>query len=149
MASTFTQLYTHFIFSTKHRLPQIAPRIEAKLYPYISGICANLKCRLVRGGGFTDHSHLLVRRHPTVCESDLMRTIKAGTSGWIRDSMGTPEFAWQDGYGAFSVSTSSLDDVAAYIDRQHEHHASVDFKSEFIAFLERHGIEYDPRGVFD
>lgn len=149
MGNTYTQLYLHLVFSTKHRDPLITPEIESRLYPYIAGICSNLKAHLVRGGGFTDHCHLLVRKPPTLAESDLLRTIEANTSKWLGETSPESEFEWQDSYAALSVSTSALDDVVRYIDRQHDHHRERDFKTELIAFLDRHGVEYDPKYVFE
>ena len=149
MSNTFAQLYTHFIFSTKDRHPSITADLENSLYPYIAGICTNIKCHLIRGGGFQDHAHLLIRRHPSASESDIMQCVKANSSRWLREEKGQAAFAWQDGYGAFSVSASSVPNVVAYIARQREHHAVTDFKTEFVTFLTRHGIGYDPRYIFD
>jgi REP element-mobilizing transposase RayT len=96
-----------------------------------------------------DHVHLLVRMSHDVAPSALMREIKSGSSRWLRAEVGVREFAWQEGYGAFSVSASQADAVKTYIDRQPEHHQRRGFREELLELLDRHGVEYDPRYVLD
>ena len=94
--------------------------------------------------------HLLVRLHPSVSTADLMRVVKSRASGWLKDEVGASRsFAWQRGYGAFSVSEDRVERVAAYIENQETHHRRMTFQEEFIEFLERHKIEYEPRYVWD
>ena len=79
-----------------------------------------------------------------------MQLIKGGSSKWVHDSF--PEhrlFEWQQGYGAFSIGIGDVERTTAHIENQAEHHQKTDFTSEFLAFLNRNGIEYDKRYIFD
>lgn len=149
MGSTFSCLFTHIIFSTKHRERLIAPESAERLYAYMGGIIREERCVLLAAGGIPDHVHLLVSLHPTVAVANLLRVLKTNSSSWAHDTLGFAEFGWQDGYGAFSVSKSAVDQVRAYIANQEEHHRRKTFEEEFIEFLDRHGVEYDPKYVFD
>jgi REP element-mobilizing transposase RayT len=101
-------------------------------------------------GGVEDHVHVLVRGKTNVSAAEMARNIKSRSSAWLRETFdGLGSFAWQEGYGVFSVSKSQVEGVKAYIQRQEEHHRSRGFKEEFIEFLERHEIEYKPEFVFD
>ncbi len=95
-----------------------------------------------------DHLHQLISVHPTIAPSDLVRDLKANSSRWLKDVLNR-DFAWQSAYGVFSVSASDLEAVRHYINSQEEHHKRMTFEEEYIAFLTKHGIEYDPRYVFD
>ncbi|MHB9110898.1 MAG: IS200/IS605 family transposase [Armatimonadota bacterium] len=150
MADCFACLYYHNVFSTKNRQPLLTADIRQQIYDYIGGIVRKEKGVLISVGGAEDHTHLLTSLYKTHAIVDDIRTIKAGSSVWIKETF--PElsqFAWQDGYGAFSVSYQGLDRVKAYIAQQVEHHRTVTFKEEFIDFLARHGIEYDERYLWD
>ena len=146
MPNTYSALYTHLVFSTKNREPNLSKSLRSKLFAYIGGICRNIHCSLVDAGGVEDHVHLLVRRHTSKCESDIMRDVKANSSRWIKEFI--PDFAWQDGGGAFSVGASDLDAVREYFAGQEEHHRTLSFKEEFVRFLKKYEVEYDPDYVF-
>ncbi len=149
MGHTFAALFTHFAFSTKDREPLITPDIRDRLYSYAGGVARSNKCTLLVAGGMPDHVHLLIQRHPEAAEADLMRLIKTNTSGWIHETFpDARDFAWQRGYGSFSVSKSALDSVRRYIEHQEEHHKTMNFQQEFIALLQKHGVEYDPQWVW-
>ncbi len=143
MPNSFTALYTHFIFSTKGRQALLTASIRPELFAYIGGICRNEQCTLIDAGGVEDHVHLLVRRHATVAESNILRDIKANSSRWIKKHV--PDFAWQDGGGMFSAGPQSLEQVRSYLAGQEEHHRHKSFREEFIEFLDKYGIEYDPK----
>ena len=96
---------------------------------------------LLEAGGIPDHVHLLVKLTPSHRLADLLRDVKANSSGWMKERV--PGFAWQDGYAAFSVSESQFDAVAAYIRGQKEHHRQRDFKVELEAIFARHGVAFD------
>ena len=148
--STFTNLRVHFIWSTKNREPLIRDDFETDLYAYIGGILRERKHVLLSAGGIADHIHLLVGMHPQQSISDLVRDVKSNSSIWIhKDQTGLSDFAWQSGYGAFSVSQSAVPQVSDYIGNQKEHHSATSFKSEFIKFLDRHGIEYDEKYIWE
>ena len=150
MPGTYSQLLLHIVTSTKGRTPWISTAVAERLYPYIGGIVRAEKGVLYEIGGVEDHVHLYLRWRPDGRVSDLMRTVKAGSSKWMHETF--PElaaFAWQEGYSAFSVSKSQEDALKRYIKGQAEHHKTEDFKSELLRTLRAHGIEFDERYTFD
>jgi putative transposase len=148
MSRTFTNLLTHFIFSTKEREPLIVPDLKSELYAYLGGLTRELKGKAYGINGTADHLHMLVSLPPAVSISEAMRFIKSNSSGWVRDKW-SQSFGWQLGYGAFSVSKSNVPEVLKYIANQEAHHRRSTFKEEFLEFLHRHGIDYDERYIFD
>jgi REP element-mobilizing transposase RayT len=149
MPGTYSQILLHVVFSTKNRNPWIAADIAQRLYPYIGGIVRAEKGVLYDIGGVEDHVHLYLRWRPDGSISDLMRTVKARSSKWMHDTFPTlREFAWQEGYSAFSVSKSQEAAVKKYIAGQAEHHKTEDYKSELLRILRAHGVEFDERYVF-
>jgi REP element-mobilizing transposase RayT len=149
MAHTFTNILVHVIFSTKDRYPLLTPEIRSKLYPYLAGIVANCDGVALASNGPADHIHMLLSLPTTKSLADFVRDLKANSSKWMHEERHRPDFAWQTGYGAFSVSQSLADKVKAYIQSQEAHHRQVSFQEEFIAFLERHEITYDPRFIWE
>lgn len=150
MAGTFTRLLYHVVFSTKSRAPFIDPRLRTDLYPYIEGIIRRQKGWLLSLGGMPDHVHILLRLKPDVAIADLVRHVKGGSSKWIHDQQGLcPDFAWQTGYAAFSVSESKEGTVRSYIEKQEIHHRKKTFQEELVSLLQKHRIEFDPAFIFD
>jgi REP element-mobilizing transposase RayT len=150
MPGTFSKILLHVVFSTKRRQPWIASEIAENLYPYIGGIIRAEKGVLHSIGGIEDHVHLYLRWRPDASISDLMRTVKARSSKWIHETFPALEnFAWQEGYGVFSVSKSQENAVKEYIAGQGEHHKKQDFKAEFLRLLHAHEIDYEEKYVFD
>ncbi len=146
MGQSLALLQYHFIFGTKDRTELIRPELRERLHEYIGGIIRKRKGRLLAAGGTGDHVHLLAILHPERAVSDIIRDVKANSSKWIHENYADlAAFAWQDGYGAFSVSASNVTGVREYIARQEEHHRKVSFREEFLSFLEANGIEYDER----
>jgi len=130
-------------------MPLIDATLEARLWPYIGGIARENKMRALAIGGTSDHVHTLLSLPATMNVAKAVQLIKGGSSKWVHDTFHEHrKFAWQNGYGAFSVSASQLDRTIAYINRQEEHHRKRTFEEEFIAFLDKHGVEYDRRYVF-
>ena len=150
MPGTYSQILLHVAFSTKQREPMIAPDVAARLYPYIGGLVRAEKGMLYDIGGVADHVHLYLRWRTDESISNLMRTVKARSSLWVHETFPALEaFAWQEGYGVFSVSKSQERAVKTYIAGQAAHHAKEDFRSEFLRLLRAHDIEFDERYVFD
>jgi putative transposase len=150
MAGTYTKLIYHLVFSTKHREPLISPRLQPDLYDYIGGIVRGQEGTLLEVGGMPDHLHLVIRIKPDISVSDMARLVKANSSKWVNEQLDQRgRFAWQSGYGAFSVSLSQLPAVREYVLTQEEHHRKKTFQEEFIEFLNRHEIEYDERHLWD
>jgi putative transposase len=149
MPNSYTCLRFHIVFSTKNRLPLVDDAIRDRLHEYIGGIARERGARLEAAGGTPDHVHLLISIHPQTALSDLLREIKAGASRWIHETFPARRaFGWQDGYAAFSVSHSNVDEVKAYIARQAEHHRKRTFQEEFLEFLRRHDIPFDERYIW-
>jgi REP element-mobilizing transposase RayT len=150
MPGTYSQILLHIIFSTKHRHPSITPEISERLYPYLGGLVRAEEGTLFDVGGVEDHVHLYLRWRCDASVSDLLRTIKSRSSKWMHETFpSVTDFAWQEGYAAFSVSKSQEPAVKQYIAHQREHHAKEDFKSELERFLKAHGVQYEAKYVFD
>lgn len=148
MAHTYCSSLFHCVFSTKERHKIIAPEVQDHLWPYMGGIARDLEMKALSVGGMEDHVHLLLSLPSTVAVATAMREIKAASSRWMHESCGIPNFAWQEGYGAFSIGKAQEKATSAYVARQKEHHRKRDFKTEFLAFLKKHHIEYDPKFVW-
>ena len=150
MANTFTNLHYHIVFSTKHREPWVKPSFEARVWAYLAGIAQHNHLKPIQIGGIEDHVHLLLGCPPTVCMSEVLRLIKGGSSGWIKQNLPScGGFGWQDGYGAFTVSQSQINEVRDYIRDQREHHRFKTFQEEYRAFLDKHGITYEEKNLWD
>jgi putative transposase len=143
--STYTSLHFHLVFSTKGRQPLIAESWQTRFHEYLGGTVKGLNGVPQSVGGVADHVHLLVGLRATHRLSDFMRELKKTSSSWVHDEIGERSFAWQEGYGAFSVSAPARDSVKRYIASQAQHHQTQSFRDEFIELLERAEIEYDPK----
>ena len=149
MATTYTRFLYHLVFSTKHRAPLITPELRDPLYAYIGGIVRDHRGVLMAAGGMPDHVHLLVNLRAVPSVAEHLQVIKGGSSRWINDNHPQLGFAWQTGYGGFTVSESSVPEVMRYIANQEAHHQRMTFKEELVRLLKRHGIEYDERYLLD
>ncbi len=146
MANTYSQIYLHFVFSTKNRQPLITPDIEQRVWAYIGGVANHHGITPIQIGGMDDHVHGLVGSPTTKSPSEIAKALKGDSSyGIRREFSGMDKFSWQDGYGVFSVSKSGLPDVIDYIKRQREHHAERTFEDEYRSLLRLHDIEFDER----
>jgi len=145
MGSTHLSLHVHLIFGTKGHEPFIAKEWRPRLHAYIGGILRNVNAVPEIVGGVEDHVHILAGLHATERLADIMRELKSISSRWVREEMKLPQFAWQEGYGAFSVSSSQRETVRRYIEGQEEHHRTRSFKEEDLDFLKKSGVEYDAR----
>ena len=149
MSHTYISNLMHCVSSTKERLPLIDSELESRLWSYVGGIARENRMKALAVGGTADHVHTLLSLPSTIAVAKAVQLIKGGSSKWIHDMFPKyQEFAWQEGYGAFSVSTSQMKKTVAYIEGQKEHHRKRSFQVEFIEFLDKHGIEYDRRYVF-
>jgi putative transposase len=148
MSDSYTNLLYHIVFSTKDRRPLITSEYEVRLHDYIGGTIRSFGGICLELNGTADHVHLLAKLRPDRAVSDVLRDLKANASGWMHDVFPLLEdFAWQRGYGAFSVSHSNVEEVRQYIAHQKDHHRKVSFRDEFIKFLKSNGIEYDERFI--
>lgn len=146
MANTYTSLFYHIVFSTKGRRPWIQPAIAPRIWEYMGGVARAHKMTALRAGGMDDHAHVLVMAPPTIAPSQIAQSIKGDSSKWMHETFPSlADFAWQEGYGAFTVSKSALPIVVEYIKNQPEHHRQRTFQEEYLEFLQRHNVEYDER----
>lgn len=150
MANTYTQIYIQIVFAVKGRQNLISKENREELHKFITGIVSNRDQKLFAVFAMPDHVHILVSMTPNISISDLVRDIKAGSSKFINDNKWlNGKFNWQEGYGAFSYSKSNVDLVVKYILNQEEHHKNKTFKNEYLDFLEKFEIEYDPKYLFE
>ena len=145
MPSTHLSLHFPVVFSTKNREPCIASEWCERFHAYIGGVARNSNCIPEAVGGVADHVHLLLGLKATARLSDVVRDIKAVSSRWVHDETGDRIFAWQEGYGAFSVSPSHRENVRSDIARQEEHHRKRTFQEEYLELLHRCGVDFDDR----
>ena len=145
MSHSYAQNLVHLVFSTKGRAKSITPPLKPKLHAYIVGICNNEGILVHAIGGTDDHIHCLLRLPPTHSLAKTILTIKSNSSRWVRQT--SHDFAWQQGYAAFSVSASLIPTVSRYIQNQEAHHHKMSFQQEFLALLRKHVMAYDPTFV--
>jgi REP element-mobilizing transposase RayT len=150
MAGTFSQIYIQVVFAVKRRESLIHPSWEEELYKYITGIVRNKEQKMLAINGMHDHIHFLMGMKPSCCLSDLVREVKKSSNDFIQEKKFSKfKFQWQEGYGAFSYSHSSLDNVIAYINTQKEHHKKQTFKEEYKMFLTKFQIEHKDEYLFE
>ncbi len=150
MSNTFTILIYHIIYSTKYRRSTISAELQSDIYAYDGGILLNCDGIPLEIGGTADQIHILTRLSPKYAIMDVLRDINVDSSKWINERQTSKQrFEWQAGYGAFSVSSSQVDNVRSYIRDQELHHRKQSFKDEFLSFLRKHQIEFDLKYVFD
>jgi putative transposase len=150
MAHSITHLLSHVVFSTKNHAPYLDRELKDRLFPYMAGIIHELGGGVSTINGTNDHVHLLLRLPAATPLADAMRLLKTNSSRWVHETWAARRsFAWQTGYGAFSVSHSVADEIVRYIQTQAEHHRNMTFQEELIALLQRHGIEYDERYMWE
>jgi putative transposase len=146
MGQSYTNLIYHIVFATKDRQQLITGDRKVRLYEYLGGVIRNLGGVSLGINGMADHTHVLTKLRPDKALSDMLRDLKANSSGWMNDVF--PErgnFAWQRGYGAFTVSASQVEKVQHYIAEQEIHHAKRDFRDEFVELLAKNGVEFDEK----
>lgn len=149
MANTYSQIYIQVVFAVAGRASVMPREHKEELHRYITGVVTRHGQKLIAVNSMPDHVHLLTGLKPDCALSDLVRDVKAASSKLIHERQWVPgRFAWQEGFGAFSYSHSQLGDVVRYIERQEEHHAKRTFAEEYLEFLQRYAVEYDPRYVF-
>ena len=149
MANTYTQIYIQIVFAVQGRQSLIQTERNDELQKYITGIVTNHGQKLIAINNMPDHMHILIGQKPTMALSDLVRDIKAGSSGFINERRWVAgRFSWQEGFGAFSYGHSQLGAVIRYIQNQQQHHRRRSFAEEYEQLLERFNIPHDERYVF-
>jgi putative transposase len=148
LSHTSGNILLHLIFSTQGRRPLIKAEFRPDLFAYLGGIIREVQGTALIVNGTADHVHMLVRIRPAHSAAEIARLVKANSSKWAHAKW-TSDFAWQTGYGVFSVSESSVAAVKKYIAGQEEHHKKHSFQEEFLAFLRKNHVEYDERYIWD
>lgn len=146
MPHTYCTNLIHVVFSTKERENLVPADLQQSLYAYIFGIAKNLRIEILALGGTENHIHILIALPAKQSLSYAIRDLKANSSRWMSEKQN--KFSWQEGFGAFSVSTSNAQSVKNYIRNQAEHHKSRNFEEEFLLLLKKSGINYDAKYVF-
>jgi putative transposase len=148
MAQTLSLNLVHIVFSTKQRQPLINDEIGPALHAYLAGTARRLNCECFRVGGVEDHVHLALRLASTRTSAKVVSEIKTSSSVWMKEH-GVAKFAWQSGYGLFSVGPADLGALMHYIDDQRQHHAKRSFQDEMRGFCEKYHVPIDERYVWD
>lgn len=150
MPQSLARLHVHLIFSTKHREPTLANGVRAALHAYMATVLQNFGCPALLINSVNDHAHILFELGRTASISAAVEEVKTTSSKWLKtQGMEFTTFAWQAGYGAFSVSESNVSAVRDYIANQAEHHRVKSFQEEYRTFLAKHGVAFDERYVWD
>jgi putative transposase len=151
MPQSLAKILVHSVFSTKERRPFLRDRLlRQELHQYLGGILAQLDCQPIIAGGVEDHVHLLCALSRTCEPAAMIKEAKRGSSLWLKTrSPDLKDFAWQNGYGIFSVGFSQIGSVRKYIAGQEEHHRKTSFQDEFRQLLRRYEIAFDERYVWD
>lgn len=147
MSHTYISDLVHCVFSTKNRRNLISPEIQNDLWSFLGGIARKNGFKALIVGGTENHVHILLSLPSDMPLAKAMQLIKGASSRWMNENHGKG-FAWQQGYGAFTVGISQKADTIVYIRTQPEHHRKRSFEEEFLAFLKKHNVEYDPQHVW-
>jgi putative transposase len=145
LAHSFSRNHVHLVFSTKDRRNAIAKELQPRLWAYLGGIRKNYEMIALAVGGTENHVHILFRLSPKLAFAKAVALLKANSSKWVGEQ--GKDFSWQEGYGAFSVSSSNLDQVTRYIQNQETRHRKTSFEDEFRALLRKHGMECDAKYI--
>jgi putative transposase len=150
MPQSLSKILLHVVFSTKDRRPFMSKSIQPALHAYMATLARNQGCECYRVNGIEDHVHLAIGLARTITVADLVKELKTESNKWLKhEDTSLINFAWQKGYGAFSLGASQLPDLLAYIDNQESHHKKMTFQDEYRIFLKKYDIEYDERYVWD
>jgi len=149
MTHSLTSSLFHVVFSTKERKNLIDPQMRPRLWSYLKGIAETNGFDAAAVGGTDNHIHVLLKLPATINLAKAVQLLKGGSSKWIHDTFPDRQaFAWQKGYGAFSIGVSGIAQTVAYIENQAAHHRNRSFEDEYLEFVRRHGLSYDERYVF-
>ncbi|MBX7105243.1 MAG: IS200/IS605 family transposase [Gemmataceae bacterium] len=150
MPQSHARVLVHLVFSTKYRQRCLTSTVGTELHSYMAATLTNNNCPSLRVGGVEDHVHALFGMSRTHSLAEIVELMKTASSKWIKTrGREFDQFHWQNGYGAFSVSSSRADEVIRYIEHQPEHHRAQSFQDEYRLLLQKHGIEFDERYVWD
>ena len=149
MPNTFTQIHIQFVFAVKYRAALIDGEWKERLHQYITGIFQQQKHKMLQINTMPDHIHIFIGMRPHQSISTIMQIVKSESTKWINDEkLCSRQFAWQEGYGAFSYAKSQVNDVIRYIQNQEIHHQKETFLEEYKKFLTAFEIEWDEQYIF-
>jgi len=144
MSQSLSKLYVHIVFHVKNNRILIRPETEQELYAYIGGVIKKNASIPIRINGVGNHIHILSTMSKNISLAKLVEEIKTHSSRWIKTKGNYyKDFAWQGGYGGFSVSQSAVDIVSNYIDRQKLHHRKLSREDEYVSLLRKHSVVFD------
>lgn len=146
MANTYINILIHTVFSTKNHESWLSSSLRERLYPYMCGIARENGLKVLCIGGTDNHIHILLSLDSTTSIAKAMQFIKGGSSKWVHETF--PElrlFSWQEGYGAFSIGISNVDETKKYIENQEKHHSKEGFRDEYLKFLRKNNIDFDEK----
>jgi len=150
MAQSLSKILLHIVFSTKNRMPLAEESMQPELHAYLAGSCRAVGSEALRIGGTENHVHIACTLPRTLTVSQLLEEVKKSSSLWMKkQDKGNPQFAWQAGYGAFSLGQSQLPALVRYIDNQQEHHRICSFDDELRDLLQKYGVSYDEKYLWD
>jgi REP element-mobilizing transposase RayT len=150
MPQSLSNILVHLIWSTKDRHPWLQPAFRERTHAFLAGAVRQCNSEALRIGGVADHVHLAVRLPRTLAVAELVKDVKTASTRWLKaQNPGYADFAWQLGYGAFSIGISQKEALLRYIDTQEEHHRTRSFQDEYRDFLAKYGVEFDERFVWD
>ena len=149
MGHTYTNLLVHMVFSTQGREPWLRESVRQRVFAYLGGIAQESGAAPVCIGGVADHVHMLLALSSGLSCAQAAQRVKGASARWIHETfVEMRKFAWQEGYGAFTVGQSQIAATRKYIAGQEEHHRRVTFQDEFLAFLARNNVVYDERYIW-
>jgi REP element-mobilizing transposase RayT len=141
---SFISSLHHCVFATKGREGLLTPEIRERLWTYLGGIARENGMKALAIGGVADHVHILLSLPATMSVAKAMQLLKGNSSKWIHETFPKlRSFAWQEGYAAFSIGVSGIEETRAYIRNQEKHHRTRTYREEVIMFLDRHGLSFD------
>ena len=148
--SSYSQIYLHFVIAVKFREALLHPLQQKEVFPFISGLINSMGHKSYAVNGMHDHVHLFMSFNPKEAPSETIKEIKRASTNFINSKQWFPgKFQWQSGYGCFSYSKSQIDTVVKSIRNQKQHHSKKSFREEYISFLQKFGVEYDDRYLFE
>jgi putative transposase len=144
MSHSLTKIWIHAVFGTKNSEPIIPHHLDNKMYEHIrEHLEKDFDCSVRAINGMSDHLHILFLLTPNFAVKDILKNVKGESSHWVnQENLTKIKFAWQTGYGAFSVSESSIEKVSRYIQNQKEHHKTKTFTEEYEEFMKKHGLTF-------
>ncbi len=150
MAQSLSSILLHIVFSTKNRRPAIEAAIEPELFANFTATGQSLGCPVHEIGAAADHVHIACSLSRANSASKLIQELKQASAKWMRtQGPQLSDFDWQNGFAAFSIGPSELNDLRTYIGGQREHHRRISFQDEYRELLKRYEIEFVDRYMWD